>query len=257
MAAAIARAAGTLPASRTATAGIETPLHNGGDFQLATLQCKLSFPARLCADLRRTRSHAPRDLKDVSLNKQGLQALHQKSQKTRRRVAQQKVRAISINDTSAAPILDDGGGDDGIGGDGGKGNGRSGGNGGEGASNEGSGDGNRPKSINPITLLAEGWRERVEADSSFPFKVLTEQIIGVGASVIGDMAGRPNFGLSELDFVFSTMIVGSILNFSLMYLLAPTMATAGAASLPGIFRSCPPGHMFEPGNFGLLARSGM
>lgn len=255
MAAAIARAAGTLLASRTATAGLETPLHNGGDFQSASSQCKLSFPARLCADLR-TRSHGPRDLKHVFQNKQGLQAAHHKSLRTRRRVAQQKVRAISINDTSAAPIPDNGGGDDGIGGDGGKGNGRTGGNGGEGASNEGSGDGNRPKSINPITLLAEGWRERVEADSSFPFKVLTEQIIGVGASVIGDMAGRPNFGLSELDFVFSTMIVGSILNFSLMYLLAPTMATAGAASLPGVFRSCPPGHMFEPGNFGLLARSG-
>lgn len=33
------------------------------------------------------------------------------------------------------------------------------------------------------------------------------QIIGVGASVIGDMSSRPNWGLNELDFVFSTLVV--------------------------------------------------
>ena len=49
-----------------------------------------------------------------------------------------------------------------------------------------------------------------------------EQVIGVGAAVAGDMASRPNYGLNELDFVFSTLIVGSLMNFSLMYLLAPT-----------------------------------
>jgi hypothetical protein len=55
------------------------------------------------------------------------------------------------------------------------------------------------------------------------------QVIGVGASVVGDMSSRPNWGLNELDFVFATLIVGSIMNFSLMYLLAPTGATAAAA----------------------------
>jgi hypothetical protein len=33
------------------------------------------------------------------------------------------------------------------------------------------------------------------------------QVIGVGASVIGDMSSRPNWGLNELDFVFSTAVV--------------------------------------------------
>ncbi|KAF8751279.1 hypothetical protein HU200_012156 [Digitaria exilis] len=55
-----------------------------------------------------------------------------------------------------------------------------------------------------------------------------EELVGVTACVLGDMASRPNFGLNELDFVFSTLVVGSILNFVLMYLLAPT---AGAYSL--------------------------
>ncbi len=44
------------------------------------------------------------------------------------------------------------------------------------------------------------------------------------------MSSRPNWGLNELDFVFATLVVGSILNFSLMYLLAPTAASAGGGS---------------------------
>lgn len=113
----------------------------------------------------------------------------------------------------------------------------------------------------PIGAFLEGWRSRVAADPQFPFKVLMEELVGVTACVIGDMASRPNFGLNELDFVFSTLVVGSILNFVLMYLLAPTAGPAGAAaavqsSLPSIFAGCPPSHMFEPGSYGLLSRLG-
>jgi protein quaking len=82
-----------------------------------------------------------------------------------------------------------------------------------------------------------------------------EEVVGVTACVLGDMASRPNFGLNELDFVFSTLVVGSILNFVLMYLLAPTMS-ASSATLPSIFASCPTSHMFEPGPFGLVNRLG-
>ncbi|RZC52563.1 hypothetical protein C5167_020992, partial [Papaver somniferum] len=68
------------------------------------------------------------------------------------------------------------------------------------------------------------------------FKVLMEEIVGLSACVLGDMASRPNLGINELDFVFSTLVVGSILNFVLMYLLAPTMGLA-SSSLPAIFAS--------------------
>lgn len=97
----------------------------------------------------------------------------------------------------------------------------------------------------------------MSADPQFVFKVFSEVVIGVAACVVGDMASRPNFGLNELDFVFSTIVVGSILNFTLMYLLAPT-AAAGQASkqLPLLFATCPPGHMFEPGNYSFLDRTG-
>ncbi|RID80910.1 hypothetical protein BRARA_A03534 [Brassica rapa] len=128
-----------------------------------------------------------------------------------------------------------------------------GGDGGYGGEEEGSSS----SSWGPIGMFIEGWRSRVSADPQFPFKVLMEELVGVTACVLGDMASRPNFGLNELDFVFSTLVVGSILNFMLMYLLAPTSATAGVSQrLPGIFRNCPSGHMFEQGGFTVMNRFG-
>lgn len=131
------------------------------------------------------------------------------------------------------------------------GRGGSGGGGGDGSS------GDRAADLGPLGIFVEGWRSRVSADPQFPFKVLMEEIVGVSSCVLGDMASRPNFGLNELDFVFSTLVVGSILNFVLMYLLAPTAATGGAAvALPGLFASCPPGHMFQPGAYSMIDRLG-
>ncbi|GFY81695.1 alphavirus core family protein [Actinidia rufa] len=89
----------------------------------------------------------------------------------------------------------------------------------------------------------------------FPFKVVMEELVGVSACVIGDMASRPNFGLNELDFVFSTLVVGCILNFVLMYLLAPTNTTA-SSNRPNIFSNCPKSHMFESGPYTLVHRFG-
>ncbi|KAG6492199.1 protein RETICULATA-RELATED 3, chloroplastic-like [Zingiber officinale] len=133
------------------------------------------------------------------------------------------------------------------------------GRGGDGAS-DGDRDPEEPASSDlggPLGLFLEGWRSRVAADPQFPFKVLMEELVGVSACVLGDMASRPNFGLNELDFVFCTLVVGSIVNFVLMYLLAPTAASAaGASALPGIFATCPTSHMFEPGSYSLFSRMG-
>jgi hypothetical protein len=93
---------------------------------------------------------------------------------------------------------------------------------------------------------------------------MIEQVIGVSASVIGDMASRPNWGLNELDFVFATLVVGSIVNLLLVFLLAPTASSAAGAKLGFLQKafgeyylrgwSAPTGHMFEPG-FGLGVRA--
>ncbi|GKV02967.1 hypothetical protein SLEP1_g15339 [Rubroshorea leprosula] len=131
-----------------------------------------------------------------------------------------------------------------------------GGDGGWGA--DGNSDSDSGKSLGRFGILGlflSGWRDRVAADPQFPFKVLMEELVGVTACVLGDMASRPNFGLNELDFVFSTLVVGCIVNFILMYLLAPT-ASATSSCLPGIFANCPTSHMFEPGAYSLANRLG-
>ncbi|XP_039810998.1 protein RETICULATA-RELATED 3, chloroplastic-like [Panicum virgatum] len=126
---------------------------------------------------------------------------------------------------------------------------RSYGGGGSGdAADSGGGDGRRGGILG---VFLAGWAARVAADPQFPFKVLMEELVGVTACVLGDMASRPNFGLNELDFVFSTLVVGSILNFVLMYLLAPTAGVAAAASSAA---SALPSHMFEPGAYSLGSR---
>ncbi|KAK4342585.1 hypothetical protein RND71_038401 [Anisodus tanguticus] len=132
------------------------------------------------------------------------------------------------------------------------------GSGGGGGDSGGDSDDSRSSwdSFGPIGAFVNGWRSRVTADPQFPFKVLMEELVGVTSAVIGDMASRPSFGLNELDFVFSTLVVGSILNFVLMYILAPTAASVSSRALPSIFASCPPSHMFEPGGYSLLSRVG-
>lgn len=160
---------------------------------------------------------------------------------------------VANNTTHLHPLVvpcagGDGGG--GVGGDGSHG-GWSGGNDNNGGK---SSDGSDP-GFGPIAAFLNGWRSRVAADPQFPFKVLMEELVGVSACVLGDMASRPNFGLNELDFVFSTLVVGSILNFLLMYLLAPTAAST-TQTLPSLFANCPTSHMFEPGPYGLLSRLG-
>ncbi|CAJ1948238.1 unnamed protein product [Sphenostylis stenocarpa] len=109
-----------------------------------------------------------------------------------------------------------------------------------------------------LGMFLNGWRSRVAADPQFLFKVLMEELVGVSAAVVGDMATRPNFGLNELDFVFSTLVVGSILNFILMYLLAPTLSSSSSScsTLPSLFARCPSSHMFEPGPYGIVERCG-
>ncbi|XP_078182056.1 protein RETICULATA-RELATED 3, chloroplastic-like [Carex rostrata] len=165
--------------------------------------------------------------------------------------------SISTSASSDLPSLASDGGDIPPPGSGGRFTGGGGGGKDEWSSNPSDDDSNssNKRPFDPISAFFEGWRSRVLADPQFPFKVLMEELVGVTACVLGDMASRPNFGLNELDFVFSTLVVGSILNFVLMYLLAPT-ASSIPASLPGIFSSSPTSHMFEPGPYSIPARLG-
>lgn len=142
----------------------------------------------------------------------------------------------------------------------GGGGGSGGSSGGSGGGGGGGGDGGDDGEQKPEKKVFgwKGWQDRVAADPQFVYKVMIEQIIGVSASVVGDMASRPNWGLNELDFVFATLVVGSIVNFALMYLLAPVAGAGGAGAKLGLVQKifgeyylrgwgAPTGHLFEPG----------
>ena len=166
-------------------------------------------------------------------------------------MSQLRAAASSVPHGADEPSLGLGGGN-GAGLNGGHG---SGGGGGGDSYGKGESEGGSRGGI--LGAFWKGWNDRVRADPQFAFKVLMEEIVGVGACVLGDMATRPNFGLNELDFVFCTLVVGCLVNFMLMYLLAPTSAAGAVATqLPGIFASCPPGHLFEPGAYSLMERAG-
>ncbi|XP_057853792.2 protein RETICULATA-RELATED 3, chloroplastic-like [Cryptomeria japonica] len=152
---------------------------------------------------------------------------------------------------SARPDIQSGGGDATINNN----NNGGGGGGGEGGSWGKSDDsGSNKISGGLLGAFLQGWKAKVEADPQFPFKVLMEEIVGVSSGVVGDMASRPNFGLNELDLVFSTIVVACIVNFTLMYMLAPT--GSAVETLPGIFAGCPTSHVFEVGSFNALERMG-
>ena len=93
--------------------------------------------------------------------------------------------------------------------------GGSGGGGGGGDSDGGGGDNEKNVGLGVVGMVLNGWRSRIVADPQFPFEVLME----------------------ELDFVFSTLVVGSILNFILMYLLAPTSCSS-CSTLSWILATC-------------------
>ncbi|KAK9137347.1 hypothetical protein Sjap_007941 [Stephania japonica] len=52
--------------------------------------------------------------------------------------------------------------------------------------------------FNMIGLFLQGWWSRVSARSPISLQVLMEELIGVSACVLGEMASHPNFGLNEL-----------------------------------------------------------
>ena len=119
-----------------------------------------------------------------------------------------------------------------------------------------------------VGLLVKGWRERVAADAGFPFVVLVEQTIGVSLAVTGDALGRGDKWKEELDFIFSTLVVGSIVNFALVWLMAARVASpaggaAAAAAAAGagggwaaLKATFPPGHLFQSGNYTAAQRAG-
>ena len=68
------------------------------------------------------------------------------------------------------------------------------------------------------------WRDKVLADPEFAYKLMVEETVGLGIAMSGTVAARGKDLLKELDFFLTDCAVGAVLNFVLIWLLAPTVA---------------------------------
>ncbi|KAJ8902327.1 hypothetical protein NDN08_006734 [Rhodosorus marinus] len=94
------------------------------------------------------------------------------------------------------------------------------------------------------------WRAKLAADPKFGFKLLMEETVGLGLAVIGMVAARGKEVLNELDFAFCDIVVGAVLNFTALWMAAPSIANDVQSSLalkrwisslpPNVFAASPP-----------------
>lgn len=105
---------------------------------------------------------------------------------------------------------------------------------------------------NPLTALLarmHGFRMRVAADPSFPFKLLMEETVGLSLAASGMVAARGDKIWEELDFAICDIAVGGALNFILVYLLSPVHG-ASASGYVGTL----PANAFSTGAYTLAQR---
>jgi len=68
------------------------------------------------------------------------------------------------------------------------------------------------------------WRDKMLADPEFAYKLMIEQTVGLSIAMSGTAAARGKDLLKELDFFLTDVAVGAVLNFVLIWLLAPSVA---------------------------------
>jgi len=74
------------------------------------------------------------------------------------------------------------------------------------------------------------WRDKMLADPDFAYKLFIEETVGLGIAMSGTIAARGKDLLKELDYFLTDCAVGAVLNFVLIWLLAPTVAVKAAGS---------------------------
>ena len=74
------------------------------------------------------------------------------------------------------------------------------------------------------------WRDKMLADPDFAYKLFIEETVGLGIAMSGTIAARGKDLLKELDYFLTDCAVGAVLNFVLIWLLAPSVAAKAAGS---------------------------
>ena len=94
------------------------------------------------------------------------------------------------------------------------------------------------------------WRDKMLADPDFAYKLFIEETVGLGIAMSGTIAARGKDLLKELDYFLTDCAVGAVLNFVLIWLLAPTVAVRAATSGSlGTYISTLPAFVLAEGKF--------
>ena len=103
------------------------------------------------------------------------------------------------------------------------------------------------------------WRDKVLADPEFAYKLTVEETVGLGIAMSGTVAARGKDLLKEMDFFLTDCAVGAVLNFVLIWLLAPSVAAkAGSSGLARYVNKLPSFVMAEGSySVGQRAMSGL
>jgi len=106
-----------------------------------------------------------------------------------------------------------------------------------------------------LAQIWPAWRRKMAADPKFAFKLLMEETVGLGLALSGMIAARGKEILNELDYAFGDMIVGAVLNFTALWIAAPSViagqqSTSTFSKLlgrlpPNIFAATPPGIQYS------------
>ncbi|KAJ1480832.1 hypothetical protein T484DRAFT_1955827 [Baffinella frigidus] len=100
------------------------------------------------------------------------------------------------------------------------------------------------------------WRDKMLADPEFAYKMGLEETIGLGLAMSGTVAARGKDILNEMDFFLTDCAVGAVLNFVLIWLLAPSVAVKAGSGVMAAQLSKLPSFVFESGKFTLGQRAG-
>eukprot|EP00287_Rhodomonas_sp_CCMP768_P017287 CAMPEP_0202816580 /NCGR_PEP_ID=MMETSP1389-20130828/7032_1 /ASSEMBLY_ACC=CAM_ASM_000865 /TAXON_ID=302021 /ORGANISM="Rhodomonas sp., Strain CCMP768" /LENGTH=378 /DNA_ID=CAMNT_0049488647 /DNA_START=26 /DNA_END=1162 /DNA_ORIENTATION=+ len=99
------------------------------------------------------------------------------------------------------------------------------------------------------------WRDKMLADPEFAYKMMVEETVGLGLAMSGTVAARGKDLLNELDFFLTDCAVGAVLNFVLIWLLAPTVRQSAATGAIAQQLSRLPAFVFAEGQYSLAQRA--
>ncbi|KAA8496794.1 Protein RETICULATA, chloroplastic [Porphyridium purpureum] len=94
------------------------------------------------------------------------------------------------------------------------------------------------------------YRDRLLCDNEFLFKLMVQEVIGNGTQLAGEIVMRGKEIYEELEYVFSDLVIGTVVEAAFVWILTPcipfpAMAKTSSSAVTQYLRNLP-ANMFEP-----------